>query len=138
MDSQHTQNSNSFQMTVRPYRIWPLLITLPYLLQLSPVLPYFLFFFLLNMPNLFLLQSLCSCCYICRLTWISPILRCSVHSAICSKVTSSKSPESFLITLSKTPFHHYPTLHPFTLLFLYNTYPNCCCCVCMFIPIFLL
>lgn len=62
--------------------------------------------FLSNMPNLFLLQSLCSYCCLCQNDLTSPIFRHWLHSGICSKITSSQSPELFLTTLCK---HHLTT-----------------------------
>lgn len=100
-------------MTVRPYRTWPLLITpdLPDTTFLcAPLFP----FFLLKMPNLFLLQSVCSYFYLCRMPW-PPQSSDAQFIQLPVQSHSFQSPESFLITLSKTPFHHYPILHLFIL-----------------------
>lgn len=118
-------------MTIRPYVTWPLFITPDLSLKTFLCAPLFaVLFFLFNMPNLFLLQSLCDCCYLCQNNLTpTPILGHSPHLGVCSKVTSSQSP-------SPSPYlKHYPTTplftpsHCFSMLLTYtNWWHSVCVC----------
>lgn len=98
------------------------------LLQLSSVFPNFASF-LFNMQNRSCFRGFAVAA---KNDLISSVLRCSLHSGICSKVTSSQSPESFLITVSKQhPSIPLPFFHSALPLYYLSEGTTLCAPVCM-------